>query len=281
MNFTVCRYKVLGEALQRTAIFPGFVAPRGEPIQKFFTRTRPEHGVGEWAVRLHDFADGYPTFRETYAYWSKCSDCSLAAQAHKRVFYRGSLDAEIVLVGEAPGQDEDRVGVPFVGRSGLFLDHLLEAAGFDPVEVLIANPVLCRPVGPSGKDRKPTPTEIAACVKHLRQLLDLVAPRWVVLMGATARDTFTDGSPAWESYFSIGIPTRFALIHHPSWYLRSGGREVKEYGKALALFSFLKKRLDSDRKRVRPVTDWGRVLWPAVERGIAHCKADKVFKGEA
>lgn len=282
MKYTVCRYEHLvdGEIRHSTAVLPGFVAPRNPDLQKFFTRTRPEHGVRDWKVRLHDFTDEYPSFRETYAYWARCSDCGLAASAHKRVFYRGPLDAEIVFVGEAPGQTEDKMGIPFVGRSGLLLDLFIESTGFSPKQVLIANPVLCRPVGPSGKDRKPTPTEIAACVKHLRQLLDIVRPRWVVLMGVTARDTFGASDQEWESYFSLGIPTRFALIYHPAWYLRNGGREVKEYAKTYALLSFLRMRLEADRKRVRPVSDWGRVLWPCVERAIKHCKADTVFKGD-
>jgi len=277
MKYTVLRYEydADGETKRKTAILPGFFGPGSPLLAAYLKRVHPEYIPRRPSVRLMQFDDTVPSFYDLFGYWSACSDCSLGETANKRAFYRGPLTAEIMCIGEAPGAEEDRVGLPFIGRAGDFLNWLLEQAGIDPDAVLIANTTLCRPTGPSGKDRPPTPTEVGACIKHLRDLLHVVKPRVVVLMGATARDAFTRSKIDWETRFSLDIPTTFGLIHHPAWFLRSGGKEAKEVSKATALLYSLKVAAERGRKRLRPEVEWENLLWPSVERAIKHCKGDQ------
>jgi DNA polymerase len=95
------------------------------------------------------------------------------------VFGDGNPEADVVFVGEAPGQREDEQGVPFVGRSGQLLDQLLEEVGLERTDVYIANVVKCRP--PSNRD--PRPDEIEACKGYLRKQLSLIDPKAVVTLG--------------------------------------------------------------------------------------------------
>ncbi|MFM7436555.1 MAG: uracil-DNA glycosylase, partial [Vulcanococcus sp.] len=112
-----------------------------------------------------------------------CHRCGLAAGRQRVVVSRGNPRARLLVIGEAPGAQEDAQGQPFVGRSGQLLDRLLAAAGIDvATEAYICNVVKCRPPG----NRKPTAAELAACRPWLEQQIALVDPPLVLLVGATA-----------------------------------------------------------------------------------------------
>lgn len=119
-----------------------------------------------------------------------CAACPLADTRTQVVFARGSPEAKLWLIGEAPGADEDKQGQPFVGRAGELLDKILAAVGIGQDEVFITNTVLCRPPG----NRVPTNEEITACSVHRNALLDLWKPPLVVLLGATAARVFLGGN---------------------------------------------------------------------------------------
>jgi uracil-DNA glycosylase family 4 len=111
---------------------------------------------------------------------SGCTRCPLAAGRTQVVFGEGDPDAGLLVVGEAPGRDEDRLGRPFVGRSGQLLDRLLaEEAGLRREQVYIANVVKCRPPG----NRDPRPDEIASCRPYLDRQVQLIRPRVVLTLG--------------------------------------------------------------------------------------------------
>ena len=113
----------------------------------------------------------------------RCRSCGLAAARQQVVVGRGNPLARLLLVGEAPGAEEDRQGQPFVGRSGQLLDQLLRDAGLDPQrDLYICNAIKCRPPG----NRRPKPAELAACRPWLERQIRLIDPRLVVLLGATA-----------------------------------------------------------------------------------------------
>lgn len=111
-----------------------------------------------------------------------CVACALSATRTQVVFGEGDPASPLMFVGEAPGRDEDRLGRPFVGAAGQLLDRILEAAGITRAEVFITNTVMCRPP----QNRVPSDEERAACRTHFDARLALLAPRIVVLLGATA-----------------------------------------------------------------------------------------------
>lgn len=118
-----------------------------------------------------------------------CSRCGLRSGCSQVVFHDGVPSSKLMLVGEGPGQDEDRLGRPFVGKAGQLLDKILQAAGFDRTrDVYIANVVKCRPPG----NRAPTPEEREACWPNLRAQIRLVQPQIIVLLGATALQALID-----------------------------------------------------------------------------------------
>lgn len=113
----------------------------------------------------------------------RCRNCALGSQRTQVVLGRGNPQARLLLIGEAPGAEEDAQGLPFVGRSGQLLDRLLLAAGLDPQhDLYVCNAIKCRPPD----NRRPTPAELAACRPWLAQQIRLLDPALVVLVGATA-----------------------------------------------------------------------------------------------
>ena len=108
--------------------------------------------------------------------------CSLKATAKNLCFYRGAVQARLMLIGEAPGRDEDMEGRPFVGRAGQLLDKMLAAIGLGEADVHITNIVYWRPPG----NRTPTPQEAQVCRPFLERQVELVAPHLIVLLGGAA-----------------------------------------------------------------------------------------------
>lgn len=118
-----------------------------------------------------------------------CEMCDLRKGCHKVVFGEGSPEAGIMLIGEGPGQEEDKQGRPFVGRAGQLLDKILQACGFQRSEhVYIANIVKCRPP----QNRVPTPEERSSCLPYLYKQIEIIEPKILILMGATALQGLID-----------------------------------------------------------------------------------------
>lgn len=109
-----------------------------------------------------------------------CTRCALAAGRTNVVFGMGDPDADLMFIGEGPGQQEDEQGLPFVGRSGQLLDRLMfEEMGLTRDRVMIVNSVKCRPPG----NRDPLPEELEACTPYLSQQIELIAPKVIVTLG--------------------------------------------------------------------------------------------------
>ena len=108
-----------------------------------------------------------------------CERCPLAATRTNAVPGEGPLNAEVMLIGEAPGANEDKQGRPFVGQSGQFLEELLAAAGLTRAEVYICNVLKCRPPG----NRDPAPGEIASCKDYLDEQIEIVDPLVIITLG--------------------------------------------------------------------------------------------------
>jgi uracil-DNA glycosylase len=150
--------------------------------------------------------------------------CGLKRTAKNLCFARGSTNAPLMLIGEAPGRDEDLQGKPFVGRAGQMLDRMLAAIGLDEGSIYITNTVYWRPPG----NRTPTPEEIEACAPFLARQIELLSPRVLVLLGGAAAKSVLGVSEGimrlrgkWLSYESGGqsVPTLATL--HPAFLLRN------------------------------------------------------------
>ena len=115
----------------------------------------------------------------------ECQKCPLARTRKNVVFGLGARDADLLFVGEAPGEQEDLQGVPFVGRAGQLLDKILAAINLKRSEVYIANILKCRPPG----NRTPTSAEIEQCEPYLKNQIDLIRPALIVCLGLTAART--------------------------------------------------------------------------------------------
>ena len=113
---------------------------------------------------------------------SECTKCALSKGRHHVVFGTGNLRAKLMLIGEAPGEEEDRQGIPFVGRAGQLLDKILEAIDFTREEIYIANILKCRP--PHNRD--PNPDEIEQCLPYLQQQIQCIQPKLILILGRIA-----------------------------------------------------------------------------------------------
>jgi len=111
-----------------------------------------------------------------------CQGCALGQTRTNLVFGTGNPNAQLMFVGEAPGEQEDLSGIPFVGRAGQLLDRFLYAVDIDRADVYIANILKCRPP----KNRDPLPEEEDACIGHLREQVRLIRPRIIVCLGRIA-----------------------------------------------------------------------------------------------
>lgn len=166
----------------------------------------------------------FPALRERVLGCIKCSH--LASSRKNVVFGVGNIDAQLMFVGEAPGADEDAQGEPFVGRAGELLTKIIQAMGLQRSDVYIANILKCRPdtPGQSAGNRKPTPDEMATCAPYLHEQIDLIQPRVIVALGATAIEGLLGKSIGitkmrgeWKTYRGAPLmPT-----YHPAYLLRN------------------------------------------------------------
>jgi len=219
-----------GERTEKLAVLPGF---HSMGFGEYFRWAHPLCRFLEAKPHLINTEEivGSNNFLDLYNRWRECEACPLGDKRKKKVFYRGDLEAPLVFIGEAPGEEENRYGTPFVGRAGVLLDSMIEGAGLEPEFVLIVNPVLCRPTDEEGKNRRPTPEEVSVCVSHLNQILSIAKRRAYVLLGDTAKRTFGVTAPL-NSLLPFG-----AAVYHPSYFLRKGAPEtsLKEFDKAVAI----------------------------------------------
>lgn len=164
--------------------------------------------------------------------------CGLKATAKNLCFYRGAERAGLMIVGEAPGRDEDLAGKPFVGRAGMLLDKMLEAIGLTEQDVHITNIVYWRPPG----NRTPTPQEALACRPFLERQAELVSPKVVLALGgAAAKQLFdvTDGimrlRGKWRE-ITLGAHTARAMATlHPAYLLRTPAAKGMAWRDLLAI----------------------------------------------
>src|SRR5487761_908825 len=199
--------------------------------------TTPQSAV---LVSAQALADAAQDLAELRAAVEAFDGCSLRRTATHTVFADGNPEAPVMIIGEAPGADEDRIGRPFVGRAGQLLDRMLAAIGLDRSGVLITNAIYWRPPG----NRTPTADEIAACLPFVLRHIALVRPRLLVLAGGTAARALLPPGPGITRlrgrWFDLAIPgldrpVPTLPMFHPSFLLRAPERKREAWQDLLAL----------------------------------------------
>ena len=192
---------------------PPAVAPRPAPS-------------GDGIADAQQIAARCATLAELQSALERYEGCALKASATSTVFADGTPDHGILCIGEAPGQDEDRAGLPFVGRAGKLLDRMLAAIGLDRSKVYIINVLPWRPPD----NRTPEPTEIAQCLPFLRRHIELARPKIIVLLGAVSTRNVLGTSDGimrlrgrWQDYFVDGQRVPVMPTLHPAYLLRLRG----------------------------------------------------------
>lgn len=192
------------------------------------------------------FAAAAKTLDDLRAAVEAFDGCPLKRTATTTVFADGNPAARVMAVGEAPGAEEDRVGLPFVGASGQLLDRMLASIGLDRASsVYVANVVCWRPPG----NRKPTPGEVETCLPFITRQIELVDPEILILFGgAAASALLARNEPIgalrgrWFEYSSAGLPRPVHAIatFHPAFLLRTPGQKREAWSDLRAV----RKRLD-------------------------------------
>jgi uracil-DNA glycosylase len=208
-----------------------FVAPPSPASRPApFSPAKPAAPIEHAAAAPHDarrsassIAAGAQSLDELRDLLEKFDGCGLKATATRLVFADGAPDARIMLVGEGPGGDEDRIGRPFVGRAGQLLDRMLAAIELDRTKVYIANVVPWRPPG----NRTPTPQETTICLPFIRRQIELVAPKLLVCLGGSSAQTLlglkegiTRTRGQWYDYAMGETSIKALPMLHPAYLLR-------------------------------------------------------------
>ncbi len=169
--------------------------------------------------------------------WKTCTECTIGACAQNHVFWRGnSTQPTLMFIGEGPGRRENRVGLPFVGRSGEILDAMIVDAGVD--DYVITNLVLCRPCdGAYSPNRAPTWSEVENCGGRLREFLGIMKPKGLIVVGRMTNRLIVNARiPHYDKYPKC-------VIDHPSYIARTGGIGTEKYRDVVSLIRMLWNRL--------------------------------------
>jgi len=219
-----------------SVVSPGVVSPPGALAES----------LAEAAQSARLLAAGAETIEALGALIAGFEGCALKRTATNTVFLDGNPAAPVLIIGEAPGAEEDRLGRPFVGRAGQLLDRMLAAIGLDRTGVQITNAIYWRPPG----NRKPTSAEIAACLPFVLRHIALARPRVLALAGGTAASALlplSEGITRLRGrWFQLAVPglerpVPTLPMFHPAFLLRTPERKREAWRDLLAL----KARLDA------------------------------------
>jgi len=167
-----------------------------------------------------------------------CKKCPLWKLRKNAVPGEGSTNARIMLIGQAPGREEDLKGLPFVGRAGKFLNKLLEIANLERKKIFITSPIKCFPPG----NRKPTRKEIEACLPYLKKQIEIIDPKYFILLGGVAFSIF---------FSKRGRASKLSNFRG-KWIGKNGKFYFPTYHPAAGLrFPKIRKILEKDFKKIK------------------------------
>lgn len=198
-----------------------------EPVTESKAKIAPQ------AFELNDWA-------QTLQAIEACQNCELANSCTRKVPGKGLQQADLMIVGEAPGHDEDLQGIPFVGRAGQLLDKILQAIQLDPNDVYITNILKCRP--PNNRD--PHADEVEACSQFLAAQIKLVQPKVLLSVGRiSAQNLLKDHSPLGklrsQNHVLPGSSLPLLVTYHPAYLLRNPHEKAKVWQDMKALLRLL------------------------------------------
>jgi DNA polymerase len=241
-----------------TNVPPPTGVPPPVPTRERFPRPVPAapppaltESLGEAAQSARRLASGADSVETLAALVAQFDGCPLKRTATNTVFIDGNPGAPVMIIGEAPGADEDRIGRPFVGRAGQLLDRMLAAIGLDRSGVLITNVIYWRPPG----NRTPTSAEIASCLPFVFRLIALVHPKVLVLSGGTAAGALLAQSQGITRlrgrWFDLAVPgldqpVPTLPMFHPSFLLRTPERKRETWRDLLSLRTRLDELLAAE-----------------------------------
>lgn len=191
----------------------------------------------EQAQQITDAVVGVSVQQEESEVWqglrrqvAACTQCSLHRGRTQTVFGVGAQDADWMVIGEAPGAEEDRQGEPFVGRAGKLLNAMLLAIGLHRSQVFIANMLKCRP--PDNRD--PQAGEVASCEVYLKKQIELIQPKIILAVGRIAAQNLLKvdtpiGRMRGQRYEYPGSTIPLVVTYHPAYLLRSPGEKRKSW----------------------------------------------------
>jgi len=218
---------------------PGFAAAPASPAR------HSAHAAAAAAENLAELRAAVADFEE----------CALKRTATNLVFADGNPEARVMLIGEAPGAEEDLRGLPFVGKAGQLLDRMLAAIGLSRDTAYITNILFWRPPG----NRQPTSGEIAACLPFVERHIELVSPDILVLLGGVAAKTLLARNEGimrlrgrWLDYSTPGLgrPVPTLATFHPAYLLRSPGQKRAAWHDLLAIKDRLAARAEEAGRSV-------------------------------
>lgn len=225
---------------------PSAAQPSVQPA----SRSGPPHADGNSAERTAQaLAAEAGSLDALQAAMESFDECPLKATAKNLVFGDGNPKAEVMLIGEAPGADEDRQGLPFVGVSGQLLDRMLASIGLDRNTVYITNILAWRPPG----NRKPTPAETTMCLPFIRRHIELVDPRILIFVGGTSASTLLGRSEGitrlrgrWLDYQTGNGSIDSIAIFHPAYLLRQPALKRDAWRDLLQIRQRLQAKIKTD-----------------------------------
>jgi uracil-DNA glycosylase len=213
------------------------------------TRANPTLPLDGAAFAARDAARKAPDLAALEAALAGFDGCPLKKTAKNLCMWRGNPKARIMMIGEAPGRDEDLEGKPFVGRAGQLLDKMLAAIGLTEADVYITNTVYWRPPG----NRTPTPQEVQACQPFLDRQIDLVAPDIIVLLGGAAAKQVLATEEGimklrgkWRAYQSGERSIKTLATLHPAFLLRTPSAKRQAWRDLLLIKAALSELRQAD-----------------------------------
>jgi len=219
--------------------------PAAAPAESSGNANGPGNANGEVTAAVY-LAQNAASVEELRRALETFDGCTLKKTATNLVFTDGNTEAPILFVGEGPGAEEDRLGLPFVGPSGKLLDKMLASIALDRTGVLISNTVFWRPPG----NRTPTPQETAVCMPFVERLIELVDPRILVAVGGPAAKSLLAQTVGmgrlrgrWFTFSTPRLvrPIEATALFHPAYLLRSPGRKRDTWRDLLDI----KRKLDA------------------------------------
>jgi len=194
-----------------------------ELAQRYFAKVRDIYGeelIGQFSLELPKIEKIYPSLDAFCQAVKDCRKCSLWKSRTNFVFGAGNPNARMMLIGEAPGRDEDIQGIPFVGRAGQLLTRILKAINLEREEVYIANILKCRPPG----NRDPVEEEVRCCEPYLKKQIKMINPHIIVALGRVAAQNLLKtkknlGELRGKEYIYRGV--KLVVTYHPAAILRN------------------------------------------------------------